>query len=144
PCGVGSEARIYVLRENGQEWIDGDNNPSTKGVFKVLGSAYEVGSPAAADLDGDGFPEIIYGGLHSKGYPWESNRTNVPGFPVTVNGPIASSPAIGYLDGAGDTTPEIVIATAADSLYCFEPNGTRRPGWPKSIRTSGNSRSPSP
>jgi len=144
PCGVGTEKRMYVLRDNGTEWIDGDANPATQGVFKVLGSAYEVGSPAAADLNGDGFPEIVYGGFDSKLYAWKSDGSNLPGFPVTVNAPIASSPAIGYLDGPGDTSPEIVVASTSDSLYVFEPNGARRPGWPKFVRTGGNSRSPSP
>jgi hypothetical protein len=142
--GVGSERRFYVIRENGQEWIDGDANPSTKGVFKLLGSAYDVGSPAAADLNGDGLPDLVYGSFDSKLYAWKSDGSNIPGFPFTANGPIASSPAIGYMDGPGDLTPEIVFASVSDSLYVLEPDGKRRPGWPVSIKTGGNSRSPSP
>jgi hypothetical protein len=136
--------RFYVVRENGQEWMDGDSNPATQGVFKVLGQPVNYGSPATADIDGDGFPEIVYGSFDSKLYVWKANGTNVPGFPFTANNVIVSSPAIGYLDGPGDTSPEIVFASAGDSLYVLEPNGQRRPGWPKFVKTGGNSRSPSP
>jgi peptidase C25-like protein/VCBS repeat protein len=136
--------RFYVVRDNGLEWMDGDSNPSTKGVFKVLGSSINYASPASADIDGDGFPEIIYGSFDFKLYVWKSNGANVPGFPFTANNAILCSPAIGYLDGPGDTSPEIVFASAADSLYVLEPNGKRRAGWPKFVKSGGNTRTPSP
>ncbi len=136
--------RFYVMRENGQEWRDGDANPATKGVFKVLGQPINFGSPGAADIDNDGLPEIVFGSFDSKLYVWNGDGTNVPGFPFTANAPILCSPAIGYLDGPGDTSPEIVFASAVDSLYVLEPDGKRRPGWPIFLRTGGNSKSPSP
>src|SRR5262245_5296458 len=136
--------KFYVMRANGLEWLDGDSNPSTKGVFKVLGQPLNFGSPATADLDGDGLPEIIYGSFDGKLYAWKSNGANVPGFPLQTNGQITSSPAIGYLDGPGDTSPEIVFSTTAESLYVLSADGKRRPGWPVSARCNGTSRSPSP
>ncbi len=136
--------RFYVVRENGQEWMDGDANPATKGVFKILGQPINFGSPGAADIDGDGFPEIVYGSFDSKLYVWKRDGSNVPGFPFTANGPILSSPAIGYMDGPGDVTPEIVFASVSDSLYVLEPDGKRRTGWPKYVRSGGNSKTPSP
>jgi len=135
---------FYIMRANGQEWMDGDANPSTKGVFKVLGQPINFGTPALADLDGDGLPEIIYGSFDGKLYAWKSNGTNVPGFPFTTNGSITSSAAVGYLDGPGDTSPEIVFSTTADSLYVLNANGQRRTGWPVRARAGGTSRSPSP
>ena len=136
--------KFYVVRDNGLEMIDGDNNPSTKGVFKVLGQPINFGSPGAADIDNDGKPEIVYGSFDSKLYVWNGDGTNVPGFPFTANSVILCSPAIGYLDGPGDTQAEIIFASAGDSLYCLEPDGKRRPGWPIFIRTGGNSKTPSP
>ncbi|HXJ64108.1 MAG TPA: C25 family cysteine peptidase, partial [Actinomycetota bacterium] len=136
--------KFYIMRANGQEWMDGDANASTKGVFKVLGQPINFGTPALADLDGDGLPEIIYGSFDGKLYAWKSNGTNVPGFPFTTNGSITSSAAVGYLDGPGDTSPEIVFSTTADSLYVLNANGQRRAGWPVRARAGGSSRSPSP
>src|SRR5262245_39134969 len=135
--GIASERRVYVLRENGQEWIDGDANPSTKGVFKVMGSAYNVSSPAVADLDGDGHPEIIVGSTDGKLYAWKANGANVPGFPFVTNGAIFSSPAIGFLDGTGDSSPEIVFSSTNDSLYVLNADGKRRAGWPVLARCGG-------
>ena len=137
-------AQFYVLRANGTEWIDGDANPTTMGVFKNLLQPYNFGTPALADLDGDGLPEIIMGGFEGKLYAWKSNGTNVPGFPLTTNGNITCSVAVGYLDGPGDTSPEIIFATSSDSLYVLNADGKRRANWPVWTRASGSSKTPSP
>ncbi len=136
--------KFYVMRDNGTEWMDGDANPSTKGVFKVLGQPVNFGSPAAADIDNDGLPEIVYGSFDSKLYVWNPDGSNVAGFPFTANGPIWASAVVGYLDGPGDTSPDIVFASAVDSLYVLTSDGKRRPGWPKFVRTGGSSKSPTP
>lgn len=136
--------QFYVLRANGTEWMDGDANPTTKGVFKNLASSYNFGTPAMADLDNDNLPEIVYGGFDGKLYAWKANGTNVPGFPLLTSGSITSSPAVGYLDGPGDTSPEIVFAASNDSLYVLQADGKRRAGWPVWTRTTGGSKIPSP
>src|SRR4029077_10718437 len=86
--------RFYVMRSHGQEWLDRDSKPATKGVFKVLGQPINYGSPAMADLDGDGLPEIIYGSFDGKLYAWKANGSNLPGFPFVTTAQIWSSPAI--------------------------------------------------
>jgi hypothetical protein len=136
--------RFYVMRANGQEWMDGDANAGTKGVFKILGTSINFGTPAIADIDGDASPEIIYGGFDGKLYVWKSTGLNLTGFPFQTNGSILSSAAIAFLDGAGDTSPEIVFSTTADSLYVLNADGKRRAGWPVRARCGGVSRSPSP
>jgi len=110
----------------------------------VLGSSYAINTPALADLDGDGLPEIIVGNTDGKLYAWKSTGVSVPGFPFTTNGGITCSPAIGYLDGPGDATPEIVFTSSNDSLYVLNVDGKRRAGWPVRARCGGVSRSPSP
>jgi Peptidase family C25/FG-GAP-like repeat/Fibronectin type III domain len=135
---------FYVLRANGTDWIDGDSNPSTIGVFKVLGGSFNYSSPALADLLGNGQTDIIMGGSDGNLYAWRPDGTNLPGFPVHVNQGFTSSPAVGYLDGPGDTSPEIVIAPKNDSLYVFTNTGQRRPGWPVNVFTAGTSKTPSP
>lgn len=145
-------AHLFVMRDNGTEWMDGDNNPSTLGVFKTLGAPYNIGTPAIADLDGNGVRDIIYGSFDSKLYAWRPDGTNLPGFPITLPEPITASVAIGYLDGPGDTQLDIVVVTgfytnstpAKDSLYVFTATGARRAGFPKPLRTSDNTKAPSP
>ncbi len=143
-CFGSNGQSFYIMRSDGSEWMDGDSNPSTKGVFKVLGGGFNYGTPALADLDGDGRPEIIYGGYDGVLNVWKADGSNFPGFPLTVNGSITDSPAVGYLDGPGDTTPEIVFLATNDSAYVIEPNGLRRAGWPVWFNAHGTTKIPSP
>ena len=59
---------FYAFHANGTEVRDGDNNPATTGVFKMLNDSYNYGTPALADLDGDGHPDIIYGSFDTNLY----------------------------------------------------------------------------
>ena len=75
------------------------------------------GSPALADLDGDGGLDIVAGSLDQHLYAWDGDGDPLPGFPVKLVDPprtpdgaeIVTSPAIAELDGEGP--PEVVIAT---------------------------------
>ena len=136
--------RIFAMRSNGTEWMDGDANPATKGVFKVLGGGFNYGSPALADINNDGFLDIIYGGSDGFLYVWDRFGNNLPGFPVNLGGGITCSPAVGALDGPGDTTKEIVVVSTNDLVYVLNNDGTTRSGFPFFFRNSGNTRSPSP
>jgi uncharacterized repeat protein (TIGR01451 family) len=136
--------RFHVMRENGLEWMDGDLNPATRGVFKLFLGGGNIGTAAAADIDQDGDTELIYGSLDGRLYVWRADGSNLPGFPFVTTGAINSSAAVGFLDGPGDTSPEIVFTSLSDSLYVLNANGLRRPGFPIWTRTAGSSRSPSP
>ena len=134
---------FYAFRDNGTEVRDGDNNPLTHGVFKVLGSLYNDGTPALADLDGDGKLDIIYGSYDGNLYAWHADGTNLPGFPVFL-GTITGSVAVGYLDGPSDTKLDIVVPVMNNSLAVIQADGTMHPGFPVFPKTAGNTRSPSP
>ncbi|TMQ66474.1 MAG: hypothetical protein E6K78_06350 [Candidatus Eisenbacteria bacterium] len=136
---------VFALKPDGTQWIDGDANPATNGVFKNIGSTYNYGTPALADLDGNGQLDIIYAGSNGILYAWRPDGTNLPGFPVTIGGTINASVAIGYLDGAADTQLEIVVPSAVkDSLYVFKRDGGRRAGFPVYLPSAGSSKQPSP
>jgi hypothetical protein len=142
---VGSNGNnLYAFRSNGAEWMDGDSNPGTTGIFKVLNGGFTVGTAAVAPLENNGVTDIIIGDEGGSLYAWRPDGTPVPGFPVYLGPSLRASPAVGYLDGAGDTQLEIVIPAMNDSLYVIESNGARRAGFPVHIVTSGNSRAPSP
>jgi hypothetical protein len=145
-------SNIYVYRANGTEWMDGDNNPATVGVFKRLaGAGYHYGTPAIADVDGNGIRDIVYGTNDKKLHVWRPDGTELTGFPVNLNGYVSDSPAVGYLDGPNDSQLDIVISTGDyghgspyDSLFAIRANGQRRPGWPVAVIGSYTSRTPSP
>ena len=135
---------FYVMKANGTEWLNGDGNPATTGIFKVLGQPYNYGTPAIADLNGDGYPEIIYGSTDGNLYVWDRFGNNLPGFPVNLGAGITASVAVGPLDGPGDTQLEMVVPTTGNQMYVVEPNGSIRPGFPFFFKASGSSKSPSP
>jgi len=135
--------KIYALRANGTEWMDGDGNPATFGVFKVLGGTYNFGTPALAPLEGNGQLAIIYASTDGKLYAWRADGSNVPGFPVTLSGGASASVAVGSLDGPSGPL-SIVVGTQSDYLYAVNANGTVRSGFPMWMRLSGTSKTPSP
>jgi len=135
---------VYAFHSDGTEWMDGDSNPATLGVFKVVQGGFTPASAAVAPLENNGVTDIIIGDDAGNLYAWRPDGSNVPGFPVTLGVGLRASPAVGYLDGPGDAQLEIVIPAMNDSLYVIEANGARRAGFPVHIVTSGNSRPPSP
>ncbi len=135
---------LYAWRANGQEWRDGDSDPSTQGVFKVMNAGYNDGTPALAPLEGGNQLDIIFGSYDGNLYAWRPDGNNVPGFPVYLGAPISGSVAVGYLDGPGDAMLDIVVPTVGDSLFVIQANGARHAGFPLFMRLGGSSKSPSP
>ena len=96
-------------------------------------------SPAVADINRDGLPEIIVGTGHyytdigklstegHRVYAYDHNGNLLPGWPASTVGCTFSSPAIGDINGDG--VPEIAIGTesvngnGAESMTVLEPNG---------------------
>jgi hypothetical protein len=105
-------------------------------------------SAAIADLDNDGFPEIIVGngivanpniGTPNGGYLYVFNKDGTVRWRVYQDQIFYSSPAIGDINGDG--YPEIVIGTGdyfngvGKKIYAYDRNGNLLPGWP--INLSG-------
>ena len=107
-----------------------------------------LSSPVLGDIDGDGLPEVVVGtqsppwdGVsdpdYNKGTVWGINgdSTNVPGFPITTEQYIHSSPALGDIDGDGQL--EIVVGAGwgttgrENIVYAWNHNGTLLSNWPR-------------
>lgn len=113
----------------------------------LIGFPYETtqnieSSPALADLDNDGFLDIVFGtgdfnescrapgGQQSDGkkvYAINHLGQPLPGWPVSTNANMFNSPALGDLDNDG--SPEVVIHTQ-DTLYAWHSDGTLVDGFP--------------
>ena len=85
-------------------------------------------SPAVADLDADGEPEIIVGSASGELYVFRKDGSAFPGFPRPTSFMVYSSPAIGDIDG--DEEPEIVVGDNHGYVYAFNTDGTQCPGFP--------------
>jgi hypothetical protein len=130
---------LFGFHHDGTEIVDGDANPSTIGVIKIINTAYNYGTPALADMNGDGRPEVIVGMRDKKLHVFNPvNWTELPGFPFTTNGnagaggEITSSPAVADIDNDGQ--PEIVFGASDSRVYALNGDGTAVAGWPQGIQ----------
>ncbi len=118
---VGAEF-LYAFRSNGTDWLDGDFNPVSTGIFSTA-LHHIPSSPAAADLDGDGVPEIIAASWNDSSVAvWHANGVMLAGWPRKGSAPFWSTPAVGDIDGDG--VPEIVVGSNTNKLYAWHSNGT--------------------
>jgi hypothetical protein len=95
-------------------------------------------NPAVADLDDDGYPEVISG---SGGYflhAFDHTGAEPEGWPKFTGGWIISSPAVGDLDGDG--TLEVVAATREGYLWAWHTQGRTdgRVDWASFHHDDGN------
>ncbi len=133
PCADG---KLYCWSYNGSEFIDGDDDPLTVGVFADLGSPWIYASPAIADIDGDGELEILQPAATESVYCFNADGSNVPGWPISIGVKAYSSPAVGDVDGDGDL--EIAIVSKSWNVWLFDHEGNPLAGWPKTIANSGD------
>ncbi|MCX6044129.1 MAG: FG-GAP-like repeat-containing protein [Chloroflexi bacterium] len=142
----GMDRRIHAWHADGSDVL-GWPIDRTKNLTRD-----NISSPALADLDNDGKAEVIIGTNSFRVCPnpylfvvLKGDGTFYPGWPVETTDNIASSPAVGDLDGDGFL--DIVVGTgnydehcqqAADGnkVYAWDRNGQPLPGWPRP--TAGN------
>lgn len=123
---------FHVISADGSQETAGFNQPVGNPNFTELrGKAEEQAlwsSPITADIDGDGFLEIIYGtgnffhddrGTYIR--VWEHDGTHK--FQLDTNGRTFATPIVVDLDNDGDL--EIVAATLEGYLYGWDHSGTQ-------------------
>ena len=119
----------FAFHDDGTELADGDGDPSSDGVLLVMGQSANYGTPAVADVDRDGIPEIIVGSRDGNLYVVHPDGTPLPGFPFASGGEITNSPAVGDLDNDG--WKEIIFANSVYQVFALNANLEQPPGWPQ-------------
>ena len=101
---IDQDAYLYVWRANGTEFMDGDSNPGTDGVFRRLPDTpwWQVQTPSVADLDGDGDEEILVAAQDSTLHVFEDDGSYAPGWPRQLADFAGGGLAIGDIDNDGD------------------------------------------
>jgi hypothetical protein len=121
---------IYAWNHDGTEFIDGDANPATPGVFKRLaGITFQYSCPALADIDNDGRDEIIVGTQADQLRAFNHDGTELAGFPVALGDDISGNPAVVDVDNNGDL--EIVINVRNGNVRAINHDGTNL--WTRNI-----------
>ena len=96
--------------------------------FPLVLDSPVAGAPAAADMDGDGRPELAAVSSAGKLYVWSGGGL-VPGFPVKLSAAgFKAGPAFADVDGNG--RPEVVVGDAAGKIHAVKRTGGEVKGWP--------------
>jgi len=138
------DGRVYVWRQNGSEFRNGDADPNTQGVFYVLpsGSTWSRGAPTVANLlPADAAPEIVLGTESSRVYVLRADGSVAPGWPRVLADRINAAPSLGDIDADGAF--EIAVPCRDGQLYVFRADGTIETGWPRPLPNTWNALTPS-
>ncbi len=122
---------VYCWHHNGIEYMDGDGDPRTNGIFAVEGIGGYRSSLSVGEMDGDPYPEIVgapwgnYGTIEDpeyRVYAWNADDgTVLSGWPVTTGSFCWATPALGDL--TGDGLHDVVLPCADGFLYGWKRTG---------------------
>jgi len=138
------DGRVYVWRHDGTEFLDGDADPATQGVFFVSpsGSTWSRGAPTVANLlPADAAPEIVFGTESNRVYVLRASGTVAPGWPRVLGDRINAAPSLGDIDADGAL--EIAVPCRDGQLYVFRADGSNENGWPRPLPNTWNALTPS-
>jgi len=125
---------LYVFRHDGTIY---------SGFPKYINENF-ISTPALADLDGNGYLDIIVGGGNFYGgtdgykvHAWDRFSNYLPGWPVSTGFHVTGSPAIADIDHDGNL--EVIVGSWDAKLYAWRRDGTLVSGWPMTPKDfSGN------
>lgn len=85
-------------------------------------------SPAAADISGDGMPEMIVGTSGYVLHAFKQDGSEPAGWPKFTGGWLIASPVVGDIDGDGKN--EVVVTTREGYLFAWNTQGVGGLEWP--------------
>lgn len=123
----GRDGKVYIVHHDGTAFTSGGFTwpQTTGGPIR--------GTPAIADLDGDGEVEIVAGSEDGNVSAWNLDGNDVPGWPINIGQPVISSPAVGNIDGDANHELEVVVGADDGKVYAWHHNGNAVGGWPVDI-----------
>jgi hypothetical protein len=116
-----TDSKVYVYR------FDGSLYPG----WPQTSFTDSESSPIVADMDGDGHPDIVFGGQDGVLRGWKRDGTDLAGFPLSVGDFIRGTPAVGDVDGDGGL--DLVLGGWDHNLYVWDFATTWNPNlaqWP--------------
>ncbi len=118
--------RVHVFRANGT------NFPGWPKSVPALTAQVRTGSPVIADIDDDGYLDVVFPSSNGRLWAWNRSGAALPGFPVvfyTAGGEATqSTPTVGDLDADGRM--EILIGDESGRLHAFNHDGGSVAGFP--------------
>ncbi len=137
---TGSDA-LYAWHDDATEFVDGDQNPQTAGVFSSAGQSPEFGfhaTPAVGDVDGDGDLELCgVAWTDEQVYLWEHTGEVRSGWPQALDSGFNwASPALADVDMDGDLEV-LAISGLSGKVYGWHDDGTELADGDQNPSTSG-------
>ena len=133
----GTSATTWAAEANAvSAWLWGGTIPApalaTITANEVEPTSRYFAPPVAADVTGDGKPELIVGNLlASQVEVYDAALHPLVGWPQAIGGGVRAAAAVADLDGDGK--PEILVGAADGKLYAWHADGTALAGWPVSV-----------
>ena len=130
--GYGNTVRIYDH--------NGTLLPGWPQTVDPLGTGCLVHrSPVAADLDGDGRPEIIVANKKGMGFVWHADGSALAGWPIQLTNfntaLVYQTPSVTVAAIDGTATPRIILTTQDGWVHVLDITGANLPGWPRQVDT---------
>ncbi len=143
---IDSQGVIYAWYADGTEYRDGDNNPSTDGVFfRTAVTSFHFATPTVCDLDNDGKDEIIVGTRADSVWALNDNGTAVPGFPYYLGADAGGSICAGDIDNDGFIELLVQTKGLVGKAHLINHDGTLAAGsWPRNAKIRDIFFTPSP